>query len=96
MSGESWLGVLCAVAETLRGGVAVCSAETMQQAGVRGAETAAVTKPEERAVPGRNIPPGCPVPHALASFFCSETMFSPKESNREFRSILSVNPIGPP
>lgn len=50
-----------------------------------GAETAVVAKSEEQAVPGRNTPPGCPVPHVSASSFCSETTFSPivKESDRE-------------
>lgn len=95
--GEPGLGVLCVDAQTLelRGWVAVCAAGTRKQAGtrvavqpVRGAETAAVGKPEERAVLGCNIPLECPVLHASASSFCSETTFSPdvKESDREFMS----------
>lgn len=85
MSGESRLGVLCTGGGPLCGWVAVCTARTRRQAGARvavqparGAETAVVEKPQERAVPERNIPSGCPVPHASASSFCSETMFSPE------------------
>lgn len=81
--GELWLGVLCAGAETVFGWVAVCSAgwQAGTQVAVqtaRHAEMAAAAKPEEEAVvSGRNIPPGCPVPHTSASSFCSETTFSP-------------------
>lgn len=75
------------------------AAETRKQAGARvavqparGAETAVVGKPEGRAVLECNIPPECPVFHASASSFCSETTFSPdiKESDGELMSAQVV------
>lgn len=73
----------------------MCSAGKRKQAGARvavqqarGAEREAVAKAGARAVPGRNIPPGCAVPHASASSFCSETRFSPKVKERD-RELMS-------